>query len=204
MPTIRNGIINITGTHKADDLTISREAGKPLVPLTARFYALISSIGDVIVARGTATGALLTPPPSGQSVQSRIVVPSGNYIHIHGGAIDIFVQAGGINGISVNAGDGNDHVVIAKNVRLPTTLLGGAGDDTLEGGTSSDSLDGGAGDDVLFGGHGAADDQLDGGTGNDIFYVDVGDTVTHNGVTTFIDPLHVGLADGVITKVILL
>ena len=47
-----------------------------------------------------------------------------------------------------------------------STLIGGAGDDTLDGGDQKDVLEGGAGDDLLKGGR--QNDTLDGGAGDDI------------------------------------
>gem|GEM_PF-2401726 len=70
-----------------------------------------------------------------------------------------------VTSISVDAGVGNDHVRIARNVSLPSTLQGGTGNDVLEGGAGNDVIDGGDGNDVLRGGNG--DDQLTGGLGND-------------------------------------
>nr|MBA3272887.1 hypothetical protein [Chthoniobacterales bacterium] len=72
-------------------------------------------------------------------------------------------DASSVRRIKVNAGDGNDRVVItAPRV---STILGGDGNDTLTGGRENDSLDGAAGDDVLDGG--AGDDFLAGGEGFD-------------------------------------
>ncbi len=49
---------------------------------------------------------------------------------------------------NIDAGGGND-VVVLKNVRLPATVLGSAGDDTLLGSEQSDQIVGGSGDDVI-------------------------------------------------------
>jgi Ca2+-binding RTX toxin-like protein len=71
-----------------------------------------------------------------------------------------------IGGIRVDAGNGDDLVRLAGDIGIPTTLLGGAGNDTLVGGAGNDSINGGPGDDLLWGGPG--NDTLNGGTGNDI------------------------------------
>jgi RTX calcium-binding nonapeptide repeat (4 copies) len=70
--------------------------------------------------------------------------------------------------LHVTAGKGDDAVTIAANVRLPCSINGGAGNDTLVSGTYPDTLDGGAGDDQLQGGNG--NDHLTGGDGDDALY----------------------------------
>jgi uncharacterized delta-60 repeat protein len=75
--------------------------------------------------------------------------------------------------MTVNAGSGNDTVDL-KAMFVPTTIYGGAGNDTLTGGSAADRIFGGAGDDRLFGRAGNdilkgedGNDRLDGGTGGD-------------------------------------
>jgi Ca2+-binding RTX toxin-like protein len=88
---------------------------------------------------------------------------------------ELICQAPAIAGFEVNAGGGNDRVVIAREVPVPTTLRGGAGNDELIGGGGSDSLLGNAGNDRLVGRAGndslmgaEGDDRLVGGSGNDL------------------------------------
>ena len=50
--------------------------------------------------------------------------------------------------IAVDARDGNDRVEVTPNVRQPTTLSGGAGNDTLIGGFGADAIFGGDGTDL--------------------------------------------------------
>jgi hypothetical protein len=69
-------------------------------------------------------------------------------------------------GIKVDAKAGNDHVLL--NVNIPTSINGGAGNDSLTGGIQADHLQGGPGNDVLTGNDG--DDVLQGDQGNDILY----------------------------------
>ena len=59
--------------------------------------------------------------------------------------------------IDVFLDDGNDSIVVASCVTVPTKLDGGAGDDYLKGGRGADVLLGGAGSDLLTGGQGWAD-----------------------------------------------
>jgi len=70
-----------------------------------------------------------------------------------------------IGGFEVNAGAGDDSVMVAREVPVPVTLRGGPGIDRLVGGGVGDKLVGGPDDDVLIGR--AGHDSLFGGPGND-------------------------------------
>jgi hypothetical protein len=87
---------------------------------------------------------------------------------------ELVCEAASIGGFEVNAGAGDDAVIVAHDVPIPVTLRGGPGQDKLIGGAGGDKLVGGSGDDILvgragadslFGGPGA--DRLVGGSGND-------------------------------------
>jgi hypothetical protein len=98
------------------------------------------------------------------------------------GMIDVSVDgkmktfnAASVTKIRVNGGAGGDMISVDSSVTTPTTLLGGAGndtlvagggDDSLNGGPGRDSLEGGAGSDTLMAGPGH--DTLVGGTGDDL------------------------------------
>jgi uncharacterized delta-60 repeat protein len=71
----------------------------------------------------------------------------------------------GVTSIVVSGGTGNDRVKISGAVRLPVTLDGGPGNDTLVGGGGDDTLLGGDGNDTLDGRGGA--DLFRGGAGSD-------------------------------------
>lgn len=73
-----------------------------------------------------------------------------------------------VAGFEVNAGNGNDRVVVASAIRVPVTIRGGPGDDDLAGGLGYDKLIGGAGDDTLAGR--GANDLIFGGAGGDILF----------------------------------
>lgn len=90
---------------------------------------------------------------------------------------ELLCDAPAIAGFEVNAGGGDDSVSVAKDVIVPVTLRGGAGDDVLVGGGGPDKLVGGngndrlvgwRGDDLLYGGPG--EDLLIGGPGADLLY----------------------------------
>lgn len=88
---------------------------------------------------------------------------------------ELLCDAPSIAGFEVNADGGNDRISVAKNITIPVTMRGGAGEDVLIGGGGSDKLVGGEGDDrlvgwqasdLLYGGPGA--DLLTGGPGGDV------------------------------------
>ena len=60
-----------------------------------------------------------------------------------------------VQGIRIEGGAGNDTLRIDESngvIAIPTTMLGGSGNDTLVGGSGRDWLYGGSGDDSLSGG----------------------------------------------------
>lgn len=92
---------------------------------------------------------------------------------------ELACEAPSIAGFEVNAGGGNDSVTVAREISIPVTMRGGAGNDTLVGGSGPDKLLGGPGDDRLVGGPG--NDVLYGGPGNDVLIGGPGDDVLHGG-----------------------
>jgi hypothetical protein len=95
---------------------------------------------------------------------------------------ELICEAAQIGGFEVNAGAGDDSVIVAREVPIPVTLRGGPGQDRLIGGAGGDKLIGGTGDDVLVGRAGAdslfggpGSDRLVGGSGNDLLHGDSGE-----------------------------
>ncbi|MBC7852851.1 MAG: phosphatase PAP2 family protein [Pirellulaceae bacterium] len=111
-----------------------------------------------------------------------------------------------VTSIVVDAGAGNDTVIIGGNIRLNAEVHGGDGIDTLIGASGHDILNGGEGNDVLIGldGHdslhggggndvaiaGSGNDQVFGGAGNDTLQGDLGNDVVVGGLGN--DILHSG------------
>ena len=112
-----------------------------------------------------------------------------------------------INSISIDARGGDDNVSVIRtpdyrfnpstdfssyylfNLRpIPTTIRGGAGNDTLTGGVDQDTIWGGSGNDTIRGGGGG--DILRGENGNDTLYGDSGNDTLNGGSGT--DTLHGG------------
>jgi hypothetical protein len=82
----------------------------------------------------------------------------------------------------VDLGDGDDIGRVSFGSKVPTTILGGAGNDELDGWDNADVLDGGPGDDVVDGRGGAdrvaggdGNDEVDGGAGSDTLDGGAGD-----------------------------
>lgn len=92
---------------------------------------------------------------------------------------ELVCDAPAIAGFEVNAGGGDDKLTVAKDVGVPVTMRGGAGDDLLLGGGGRDKLIGGPGDDRLSGWRGA--DLLYGGPGEDVLVGGPGDDVLRGG-----------------------
>jgi Ca2+-binding RTX toxin-like protein len=90
--------------------------------------------------------------------------------------------------IDVEAGAGNDQVILNVPDGASISLEGENGNDTLRGGSGSDVLLGGDGDDVLNGGDGvdtvdgdSGDDLLNGDDGNDVLRGDSGNDTMDGG-----------------------
>jgi Ca2+-binding RTX toxin-like protein len=123
----------------------------------------------------------LTPDGREYVIDSAVQLEVGGTVCAHpaGNPNELVCGAPAIAGFEVNAGGGNDRVTVAKEVSIPVTMRGGAGDDVLFGGSGPDKLIGGAGDDRLIGG--AGDDVLFGGEGNDVLIGGAGHDVLRGG-----------------------
>ncbi len=94
------------------------------------------------------------------------------------GSADFTLARSDLRAIEVNMGSGNDAVRVddtngAFTDSIPTTIAGGAGDDSLIGGAGAETFLGGDGNDTIDGGKG--NDTADLGDGNDVFSWDPGE-----------------------------
>ncbi len=123
----------------------------------------------------------LSPDGRSYSIASIVPLEVGGEVCVHPEGIptELLCEASVIAGFEVNAGGGNDSVVIAAKVPVPVTLRGGPGNDKLVGGAGNDKLVGGAGRDILVGRAGA--DSLYGGPGNDRLYGGPGNDTMRGG-----------------------
>jgi Ca2+-binding RTX toxin-like protein len=136
-----------------------------LEPLESRTLLSVSLENGTLSIVGTsaADSICIRPAKSPGSIKVRI-----------NGEVSFFNKAD-ITGIHVDAGAGNDTVLISEigaTIEIPATILGGAGNDGLQGGGGNDLIQGGEGNDSLMGGRG--DDVVEGGAGNDTLIASAG------------------------------
>ncbi len=81
--------------------------------------------------------------------------------------------------LTIRAGDGNDVIHVAADVKVNVVVEGGNGDDTITTGAGNDRVDGGAGNDVID--TGAGDDYVFAGSGNDTVNAGAGNDVVYGG-----------------------
>ncbi|MEA2711415.1 MAG: hypothetical protein QOF78_4016 [Phycisphaerales bacterium] len=97
----------------------------------------------VLTVNGNSTNDVITIAP----------IPASKVrVTINGSATDF--SAAAFTKVLVNANGGNDKVTISNTITKPSTLKGGAGNDSLVGGGGNDVVDGGAGGDTIKGGSG--------------------------------------------------
>ena len=94
------------------------------------------------------------------------------------GSADFSFARSDLRAINVTMGNGDDAVRIddtngAFTDSIPTTIAGGAGDDSLIGGAGAETFQGGDGNDTIDGGKG--NDTASLGDGNDVFSWDPGE-----------------------------
>ena len=151
--SISNGVLTINGTSGADSVDLSLSSGK------------------LIVKENGVTKA----SPYQSSLKAVVInLGAGN---------DKLNTQYGVRGLTVNGGDGDDHILGSWNSDVidagngrdyvharPSNdvVKGGGGDDTLIGCLGNDSVWGGDGNDQLIGA--AGDDNLFGDGGNDSLY----------------------------------
>jgi hypothetical protein len=130
----------------------------------------------------------LTPDGHSYVIDSAAPLEVGGTVceHSAGNPTELVCQAPLVAGFEVNAGTGDDSVVVSSAVTIPVTMRGGAGNDTLVGGGGPDKLIGSegndrligkGGNDLIFGGSGSdsiyggpGEDSLRGGPGNDLIF----------------------------------
>jgi hemolysin type calcium-binding protein len=139
------------------------------------------------VARGAApqlTGGVvdgtlvLQGGPNPERIVLRLSPLDSNRLLVDDGSAEQSFDLATFAAIAVDAGNGDDVVVIDQSNGVfttikPTRIAGGNGDDTLLGGSGTETFDGGRGDDVADGNGGADTAFL--GSGDDTFVWDPGD-----------------------------
>jgi Ca2+-binding RTX toxin-like protein len=138
----------------------------------------------VLLAGGAEANTIaisLSPDGRSYAIDSAEALEVGGEVcwHPEGQPNELVCPAASIGGFEVNAGPGDDTVTVAREVPVPVTLRGGAGQDRLTGGAGDDRLVGGPGDDVLVGRGG--NDSLFGGSGDDRLAGCAGDDLLNGG-----------------------
>jgi Ca2+-binding RTX toxin-like protein len=151
--------------------------------LEARKLLSVSIVDGVLRIIGTPSNDVIEVKydPASDRLNAAIVVKFN-------GAETYWNQAA-FQGIYIDGGNGHDNIGFNENdgkVGRPTTLIGGAGNDTIEGSAARDTIYGGpghdiidgkgqadrifgeAGNDTIYGGTGS--DRIDGGNNNDVIY----------------------------------
>lgn len=123
----------------------------------------------------------LTPDGRSYVIDSAAPLEVGGTVceHSVGNPDELVCQAPLVAGFEVNAGSGDDSVIVSNEVTIPVTMRGGPGSDTLVGGGGPDKLIGGEGNDRLIG-HGG-NDLIFGGPGNDTIYGGSGEDTLRGG-----------------------
>jgi len=176
------GVYSVTVTVRDDD-------GGEAVETTQAIMSGVGVVDGVLYVIGTNSGDNILITLTGKKNQQYLIVAD----FLPGPGHKQLVDAQGIREIVVLACGGNDHVVVANCVKVPTFLDGGAGNDFLSGGAGPNVLWGGDGCDILVGGN--SRDILIGGDGRDLLLGLKGDDILLAGTTVY-DPAPGALGTG--------
>ena len=148
-------------------------------------------------ATGTATITVVTPPPpvpytlingqlaltstAGNDTVTVAKNATGQAVLTENGVSYIITSA--FSSIVINGAAGNDLIRVSTQFSVPTTLIGGDGNDTLRGANGTDVLLGDAGNDTLIGRNGR--DIVVGGIGADLLIGNEQDDILISGTTSY-------------------
>src|SRR6516164_5979738 len=140
----------------------------PAVPQTPPLCVERLEARNLLDASGSLVAGILyvtgTPGPDRISL-SLDATTAQLVLRDSGKVVGQFLSAN-VNGIVINAGNGNQSVQIATNVLQPATIQAGQGNIVLQAGGGPTTLIAGSGNDKLIGG--PAPSVLIGGSGNDV------------------------------------
>jgi Ca2+-binding RTX toxin-like protein len=170
----------------AQAATLARGEAVPSAASTAASYTVVLAGGSV----QNTIRIWLTPDGHSYVIDSIVALEVGGAIceNAPGNANELICRAPLVAGFEVNAGFGDDTVMVSRAVDIPVTMRGAAGRDTLVGGSGPDKLIGGKGNDHLAGQAGG--DLIFGGPGNDVIAGNSGNDVLRGG------PGHDSIAGG--------
>ncbi len=144
---------------------------------TLELRRLLSSVtfnnGILTVSGDPINGSSLTAAPDS----------TGKLVHASAGDGQTLNEPiASVKQINIIGGAGPDYIYVDSSITIPTSIIGGAGNDTIRGGGGSNTINGGTGDDwisgrgttnIIYGGDG--DDTILGGSGNDFIDGGAGD-----------------------------
>ena len=108
--------------------------------LENRFVLTHVLIGGVLTVTGTNGNDTITLNLSG----SQLKLSDDGHISM--------IPLASITSIQIDAGNGNDKIISDDAIKVPTTLMGGPGNDSLRAGGGDDFLSGAGGNDTMDGG----------------------------------------------------
>jgi hypothetical protein len=115
----------------------------------------------------------------GSSHNDVITVGTGTFVHVTINGHDSKFRASDVESIQINAGGGDDRVVVSENVHVTCRIDAGSGNDDVTGGGGSDSISGRGGNDTLRGRGG--NDHIFGNSGDDLIEGGNDDDSIHGG-----------------------
>jgi len=130
---------------------------------------------DVPSTAALVGGILMVNGTSGNDAIAVSANDGGNVIVRDGGQNIAKFAPGSVHQIQIRGFAGNDKITVSENLKIPTIIQGGQGNDVLQAGSGPSILIGGGGNDTLIGG--ANRDILIGGDGADTLYGNFGDDV---------------------------
>jgi hypothetical protein len=156
------------GIHWGFDNEVGLETGATIAQ-----YVMANFLRPVEreAAAGVVNGELIAVGTDGVDVLH--VNRSGGELVISANGRRLGEFAADLSSIVVDAGAGDDLILISHQVQTNAELYGGAGNDLISAGSGDDRVYGEDGSDVLLGNFG--DDRLDGGGGDDFLFGGLGD-----------------------------
>lgn len=181
--TSSTGIVRTTVSDEAGGYALQLDPGTYTVTAVGAGITGVATFSDVVVgsqnvkrdfeadqfAGGTSSASSIANvlngnlTVNGTTKSDRLsIFMEGTNVAVQLGDAKLTFPLGLVKRVIVNAGTGNDYVVVGEDVPS-ASILGGAGNDTLIGTSNSDTI---------FGGDG--NDQINGGGGNDVLFGDAG------------------------------
>ena len=169
--SLANGVLTITGTDGADNISVSQVNGVIKVGGISDSFA-VNSVKKIVIDAGNGNDVIHL---DSQAVAGQQGIVVGAWVFARDGNDKIW---GGEGADFIDGGLGNDTIYGGGG---GDRIFGDAGDDVLYGNAGADFMIGGDGNDKLYGGDG--DDTLDGSRGTDNLFGDAGNDKLYDDAT---------------------